>query len=1307
MLQRLPPPLQPWALTLGLALAYYLTARLGMALAIGPLDITAIWPPSGIALAAFMLVGARALPGLLIGAMATNYVAFLGPLLGWGGGAALGSVALTSGSLLQAALVAHLCRQLPHQLESSTVRLTLRFAAAVCTACLIAASVGQFTLHVLGVVGKAAAFFGWLTWWVGDATGMLVIAPVALVYLHPSCRPARIAAQAFPIISMGLGLTLFSTLSIGVMDRDVNIERFRSDGTRLSMALQNHIDMALRDLEINQRLFYKVELSAEEFRAVSGPMLLRSPWQQDFAYLPRVAQPQRAEFESSGDWLRGMSIREISLRDTVVPAGLRSEYFPVLWTDPEAGHNALIGIDHLADPQRGPAIEKARRTGRPAASLPLNSVAKSASTEVVQVLYAPLSGVRLSENLPHDPAHVRGMVAATIDIGKMLHAAMAQMDVRGHRLLLYDPEAPRAFALEVRPGEEMKALDQAEREHRMPEILGGIHHEVGLAVADRQWLLMMQPAWAALAPRPGWLQLAVLASGLAFTALLTGFMIARRRHDQLVRDNQQALESQVQARTSELARTNQSLREQIQERQRAEDQLRIFQWFADSVPQGLGIADLDYQVVYLNPTLRELTGDVDWTPGTPRNMLDYMGRRFRPFFRADAEPALKAHDHWTGEWHIEARDQRPERWLAMSLFIIKDGLGQPLYLASLVSDVTAQRRLDAQLREQIDERRKAEEQLRVFRWFAESAQVGLGIADFSYRMVYLNPALRRMTRDEGWQPGDERHMLDYLGQAFRQRFLDEAMPALRATGAWVGEMHTRAREGRPEGWYAQSHFVVKDDEGRPLYLANITADITTQRQMEDELREAQQRAEAANRAKSMFLANMSHEIRTPLNAVLGFTQILLADRSLPAETHQRLQVILSAGNRLLGLINDVLDLAKIESGKLHLATQDFDLHRELEELAAMFADRVAAKGLTWEVGLEALPDPSMVHGDRSKIGQVVLNLLGNALKFTDHGGVRLQAWRDGSDCWFEVEDTGPGIGAAELQSLFEPFSQGEAGRDKGGSGLGLRLSRDIARAMGGELQLHSEPGVGTRARVQLPLPGVDALPGDPLESTPLQHLDPSTSCRVLVVEDDTDSRNLLVNLLRHIGCEVHEAADGQQGLEACQVLSFNLVFSDIRMPRLNGVEMVGALRSQAATARLPVVAVTASSLEHERRFYIENGFQDFVSKPYPFRDIYLMLSRHGGARFMADAPRGTSPIRDDVPDAQAIMAAREHLTELHAAATEGDTARVKQLLGALAPAALGRARLRGWEELARRYDFPALEAAVLDILRQSGRSSAS
>ncbi|MFO1340721.1 MAG: ATP-binding protein [Burkholderiaceae bacterium] len=1292
-LASLSPATRWFVINAGLALAYYFTAQLGMALSIGPLHIAAIWPPSGIALAAFMLLGTRALPGLLVGVMAMNVFTFLGPGLGWGLATWLGALALATGSLGQAALIAHVLRTVPERLEAAPVRQTLNFSLVVGAGCLIAPTVGQAVLQALGLMPHAAAFFSWLTWWIGDVTGMLVLAPVALLALHAGLVGKRVAVQAFPILCMGLGLTLFATLSISVMDRDVHAERFRSDGTRLAMALQNHLDMAERDLEILQRSFYKVALTADEFRAVTGPMLDRSPWQQDFAYLPLVLAWQRDGFETSNG---AMSLREISPRDTVVRAGPRPEYFPVLWTDPEAGHDALVGIDHLADPQRGPAIRLARQTGHDAGSAPLHSLAKSATVELVQVIYAPLSGLDIASNSPYDADHVRGMVAATIDMGQLLHAVIAQMEVPDHHLLMYDPDAPTSFALERVPSGELRAVNQAERSLALTEMTGGIHHEVGLRVADRHWTLLMQPAWATLAPQPGWLQLGVLASGLAFTALLTGFMVARRRHDTLVRDNQRALETQVQQRTRELATSNQSLRDEVAVRQRAEQQLYMFRWLAESAHQGLGICELDGRVAYLNPALRNMAQDPDWTPGSNRMMQDYLGRRFRRVFDDEVLPTLRSRGFWDGEWHIEPRPGRAERWLAQSHFVLKDDLGQPIYMASLITDITAQR--------------QAEEQLRVFRWFAESAQVGFGIADFDFRMVYMNPALRRMTNHPDWQPGDPRPMLDYLGQRFRQRFLDEAMPVLRAGGVWQGEMHTRPRDGRPEGWYAQGHFVVKDDQGRPLYLANITTDVTAQRQMEQDLRQARERADAANRAKSMFLANMSHEIRTPLNAVLGFTQVLLADREIGAEAHHRLEVILSAGNRLLGLINDVLDLAKIESGRMNLVLQPVDLQRELSEIADLFSARVAAKGLAWVADLSALPAPCTVQGDRTKIGQIVINLLGNALKFTEAGRIQLRAWRDGEraeQVWIEVEDSGPGMDDDELERLFSPFSQGQAGRDKGGSGLGLVLSRDMARAMGGELTLDSAPGAGTRARVMLPLPAVDAAPADPLADARIAHLDPATPCKVLVVEDDPDSRHLLVKLLQDIGCEVVACEDGQAGLDACRERAFDLVFSDIRMPRLTGVDMIRALRADPRTSALPVVAVTASSLEHERRFYIEIGFQDFVPKPYPFRDIYRMLAQYAGVRFVHDAEPAAATGAAPAPDggghatagpAAAPAQARAPLAELQAAAAEGDLSQVKTLLAALDPAWVGPARQRAWEEAARRYDLQGLEAAVRDYL---------
>jgi PAS domain S-box-containing protein len=1291
MIERLLPSLSPGSrlllLNVALGLAYHLTARLGVALAIGPLDITAIWPPAGIALAGLMLWGLRVLPGLALASLLSHHLGFFSAQAGSGWEAWFGAVLLASGSMLQAVLAAHFARHVPLRVEQAPVRQTVHFAATAAGCCFIGATVAHATLTALDRAPGLDMVQGWLTWWAGDTTGMLVVAPAALLWLHPACRSHRVAVQAFPIICLGLGLTLFSTLSVGVVERNVHIERFRADGSRVAMALQNHVGMAERDLEILQRMFHRVELQPDEFREVARPMLRRSPWQQHFAYLPRISAAERAAFEAGSD---GLTMREISPRDTVVLAGPRLEYFPVLWTDPEAGNEALLGIDHLVDPPRGEAIEQARASGRIAASLPLHSVAQSATSELVQVLYAPLAP--LGPVQPGLEPAVRGMVSATIDIGQLLRAAVAQMEVVGHRLVLYDPDAPAAHALEWPAGQALVTRDRAERGRLLQAMNHGVRHEAAVRVADRRWLLLMQPGWARGTPEPSLLQAAVLAAGLAFTALLTGFMVARRQHDLLLVNARQALEQQVQARTHELAQTNHSLRDEVAERQRAEQQLQMFRWLAESAQQGLGISALDGRIVYLNPALRLMSGDPDWTPGTGRTLQSYLGRRFGQVFADQAMPALQSKGYWDGEWHIDAKGGRPERWLAQSHFILKDDLGTPIYMASLITDITAQR--------------QAEEQLRVFRWFAESAQVGLGIADFDFRVVYMNPAMRRMTQHLDWAPGSTRTMLEYLTKPFREKFLNEVMPLLREQGSWSGEMQTRTADGQPAGWFAQSHFVVKDDAGRPLYLANITTDVTAQRLLETELRDARHRAEAANRAKSMFLANMSHEIRTPLNAVLGFTQILLADRGLPTTAHQRLEVILSAGNRLLNLINDVLDLAKIESGKLNLVLQTFDLQRELVDIGQLFAGRVAAKGLAWQADLARLPAPSMVQGDRTKIGQVVMNLLGNALKFTERGSVRLAAGRDGGVCWIEVADTGPGMGEQELAQLFTAFSQGEAGLAKGGSGLGLVLSRDIARAMGGDLTITSAPGTGTTARVDLPLPTVQGAPALTAAEARSATLDPSTPCRVLVVEDDPDSRELLVKMLKDAGCTVEQAPDGLAALQACRARPFSIVFSDIRMPRMSGVDMIRALRAAPGTANLPVVAVTASSLEHERRFYVSIGFQDFVPKPYPFGEIYRMLARHAGARFLPEGDQATDPVA--APAAAAEVAGEaskpldadtlQRLRGLQAAAAAGDAGRARALLSELPAAAVGAARRRAWDEAVRRYDLQGLEAALRALL---------
>ena len=552
-----------------------------------------------------------------------------------------------------------------------------------------------------------------------------------------------------------------------------------------------------------------------------------------------------------------------------------------------------------------------------------------------------------------------------------------------------------------------------------------------------------------------------------------------------------------------------------------------------------------------------------------------------------------------------------------------------------------------------------------------------------------------------------------LGQSMAQfapETQPDGMPTARLAALQVGDVKAggtktfEARCRRLDGSQFDAEITISlfRHNGHSLMQA-VLRDVSERRRMVEALEAAKEEAERANRSKSVFLANMSHEIRTPLNAVLGFTQLLMADRKLPDETQSRLRVIHNAGNRLLGLINDVLDLAKIESGSLQVLVAPFDLLQELRDIDALYGSHARAKGLALQSEL-ALAPPTVVEGDRNKVGQIVANLLGNALKFTERGHIGVHVWRDAvvtDRIWFEVHDTGPGIAPDELADLFVPFRQGSAGQEKGGTGLGLALSRDMARAMGGELTVSSTPGVGTQVRFWLTLPASRlSAPGVPV-GMGAQVLEDDTPCTVLVIEDDPDSRDVLVNLLREVGCTVTQAFDGREGLQRCRAERFDIVFSDIRMPHMNGVEMIEQLRADPFTATLPVVAVSASSLEHERRFYIENGFQDFIGKPYPFQDVYRALVAYAGVRLRpvaAPAPE----LADEAPLADGLSAGMlGKLRELAAAASSGQLGAVAMLMEGITPEAIGAERWRAFDEAAQAYDFQLLEQRVAALLAQS------
>ncbi|HEY8614683.1 ATP-binding protein [Phenylobacterium sp.] len=630
----------------------------------------------------------------------------------------------------------------------------------------------------------------------------------------------------------------------------------------------------------------------------------------------------------------------------------------------------------------------------------------------------------------------------------------------------------------------------------------------------------------------------------------------------------------------------------------------------NTAPIPLVIVDREFRVLGASPRWKEIRAGGADVRG--RNLLDIAPEVFGRF-----RPALDR--CLTGETVSVDRLAVPSagsevEWVQAVVAPWRDADGEVGGLIITSHDITAVVRA-------LEQAERSEERLRL----------ALEIADIHvFEMDYVRQELIKAGAEDTFfeQPKtyvDMLHPWDTIDPRDRPR-VQEAWTRFVEGGELYQPEYRVARSDGREVWAAGTVRLIHDEEGRPVRLVGAIQNITARKSQECALVRAKEEAEAANRAKSAFLATMSHEIRTPLNGVLGMAQAMASGELSPPQ-RERLEVIHQSGEALLAILNDVLDLSKIEAGKLELEQTEFDLADLARGAHATFGAVAEAKDLLFELKIQPAARGAYL-GDSVRVRQILYNLVSNALKFTDRGGVRVSVGRSAGMLKMTVTDTGIGIAADKLASLFNKFEQADASttRRYGGTGLGLAICRDLTELMGGTIAVKSRPGRGTTFSVALPLPKViaSAAPARaPVEAQPIALDD--RPLRILAAEDNATNQLVLKTLLGQLGLEPVIVANGREAVEAWGREAWDLILMDVQMPEMDGPSATAVIRTQEALEgrpRTPIVALTANTMSHHVAEYLAAGMDGFIAKPIEAAKLIAALSEAlngGDGQAAADA----------------------------------------------------------------------------------------
>lgn len=682
---------------------------------------------------------------------------------------------------------------------------------------------------------------------------------------------------------------------------------------------------------------------------------------------------------------------------------------------------------------------------------------------------------------------------------------------------------------------------------------------------------------------------------------------------------------------------------------------RRYQALADNSEVGILQVTPDGTSTYLNTAMTNMLEAETPNQVIGQNITDFVAPSFRDLVRRERD---KRRHNISSTYEVDLIGLKgAQKSVMISAAPILNDAGKLESIISSIVDISALKRVENAYRESEAELRALFSGMTDVVIMLDGSGRYLKIAPTSQGLLYKSiDDLQESSLHDTFSADQAEFFLDQINQSLTEQKLVkfEYKLAIGGNDLWF--------DGR----------IAPMSENTVVFVAR---DITDHKNGEEALRNAKNEAESANLAKSTFLANMSHELRTPLNAILGFTGLMMRDSNLSADQLSSLESIGRSGEHLLDLINDVLEFSKIEAGRVELQPENFDLYRLLFVIEEMFSLRATEKGLTLTVERDAQV-PHYVRGDQGKLRQTLINILGNAVKFTPQGSITLRVSSKGSRLFFEVADTGVGIAQEEIAMVFDVFVQSTSGQEsKQGSGLGIPISQKFVHMMGGDLTVESEVGTGTIFRFDVQVEIVDGTDEVVSEAELMVvGLEPGhDEYRILVVEDNRLSRKLLVTLLTKVGFEVREASDGMEAVDIWQGWQPHLIWMDLRMPVLDGYMATERIRSLSKDSPVQVdtkiIALTASAFEENKERAFASGCDDFVRKPFRESDIFKKMAEHLGVQYVyADAAEKTQPassmglLHNGELSAQLSELPKEIVERLARAADLCDADRIDQII---------------------------------------------